>query len=121
MDEVIDRLWAEIEDIVFITRDQFERGLREWDIIPVEIDGASFVTLRRGPEFHVANAGTGRPITTRMIRMCIAPILEQYGFVTTRTPKDDERQCVVNRRFGFKAIGEDEFFTHFRMQGEAKQ
>ncbi len=113
---LIDRLWAQIEPIVFITRDQFVRGLEAWDVTPVEIDGElAFCTLVQGPEFHFTSFGTGHRIMRDMIRSHIEPIIAEHGFVTTRTPKDDNRQTVLNRRLGFKVTREDEFFVHARL------
>lgn len=113
---IIDRLWDQIEPIVFISREEFERGLERWDIEPVEIDGElAFATFTNGPEFHYASFGTGARITRAMIWSRLNPILEQHGFVTTRTPRDDVRQQRINRALGFVEIGSDEFFLTFRM------
>ncbi len=117
MINVIDALWAQIEPIAFITREQFVHGLKEWDIETVEIGGElAFAALTKGPEFHFASFDTGAPITLRMIKARIDPLLDRYGFVTTMTPKDDSRQHRFNRTFGFKKVGESEFFLHFRLE-----
>jgi hypothetical protein len=113
---ILDALWAEIEPIAFITKEQFARGLDAWEIEPVEIDGElAFVTLTQGPEFHCTSLGIGRPISMAMIRARLEPILDRHGFVTTRTPKSEPRQHRLNLRFGFRAVGEDEFFTIYRL------
>jgi len=110
-DDVGDRLWAQIEPIVFITREQFLAGLTGWDIEAVTIDGRlAFAVLTKGPEFHFASFDTGAPITRAMIRQRLDPIIERHGYVTTRTPKDGaDRQHRFNRAYGFKAVGEDDF------------
>lgn len=116
MTEVVDALWAQIELIVFITREQFTRALSEWEIEPVEIDGRlAFAAITKGPEFHFASFDTGASISLAMIRARIEPILDRHGFVTTRTPRSEARQHRFNKRFGFRITGADEFFTHFRM------
>jgi hypothetical protein len=112
---VIDALWAQIEPIVFITHQQFARGLDAWEIEAVDVDGElAFAVLTRGPEIHFASFGGRTPISRAMIAARIDPLMERYGFVTTRTPKDEGRQHRINRLLGFEAIGADEFFTHFR-------
>lgn len=114
---VIDALWAQIEPIAFITRDQFARGLDAWEVEPVEVDGElAFAALTQGPEFHFTTFGTGHPISLAMIRARLDPILARHGFVTTRTPKDEPRQHRFNRLIGFKVSGEDEHFIHYRLE-----
>jgi hypothetical protein len=120
--EVIDRLWAQAEPIVFISRDQFVRGLEGWDIEAVRIDGRlAFAALTNGPEFHFASFDTGAPVTMAMIRSRLDPIIERHGFVSTRTPKSGaDRQHRFNRAFGFVATGEDEFFVHYRLDSKCR-
>jgi hypothetical protein len=117
---VIDAMWKQAEPQVFITREQFERDLEGWTIEPVERDGVlvgAFVT--RGPELHFATFSVpgGKPVafSLRLIREHLEPLIEQYGFVRTRTPKDATRQHRFNERMGFVAEGESEFFIHYRM------
>ena len=116
-DEIIDALWKPIEPTVYITRDQFMRGLAEWDIHMVTInDHPSFITMTRGTEFHFTSLGTGAPITLAMIRGVLEPIIAAHGCVTTRTPKEGaDRQHRFNRILGFRVVGEDEFHTHYRL------
>lgn len=114
--DIVDRLWAQIESVVFITRDQFARGLERWEIEPVEIGGElAFVGLTQGPEFHFASFDTGARITSEMIRSRLTAIMDRHGFVTTTTPKDEPRQHRLNRRLGFVATGENEFFVSYRL------
>lgn len=114
--DVADALWTQIEPDVYITRDQFMRGLAEWDVEPVEINGElAFAGLTKGPEFHFASFETGAPITLAMIRTRLGAIMDRHGYVTTRTPKEGaDRQHRFNQAFGFQVAGEDEFFVHYR-------
>lgn len=113
---IIDKLWKQLEPIVFITRGQFERGLEAWEIESVEIDGEpAFAVLRNGPEIHWAIFETGTPLTMAMMRDWINPTLDRYGFAVTRTSKEDLRQQRINRRMGCYATGEDEHFIHYRL------
>jgi hypothetical protein len=113
--DVIDRLWAQIEPDVYITREQFVRGLVDWDIEAIRIDGElAFVTLTRGPEFHYTSFGVGK-ISIAMIRLWLAPILDLHGYATTRTLKSEPRQHRLNLRLGCTVTGEDEFTIHYRL------
>jgi hypothetical protein len=113
--EVLDRLWAEVEPAVFITREQWERSLAEWDVQAIHAaDGRlAFVVLTRGPEIHYKSFGV-EPMSLAMLRRWGTPLLERYGYVVTRTAKDDRRQQRVNRRLGAVEVGEDEFFITYR-------
>jgi hypothetical protein len=115
--DVVDRLWDQVEPTVFITREQFVAGLVGWDIEAVLIDGRlAFAVLVKGPEFHFASFDSGTAISRAMIRQRLDPIIERHGFVVTRTPKEGaDRQHRFNKAFGFRAIGEDEFFITYRM------
>lgn len=113
---IVDKLWAQIEPAVFITRGQFERELVAWEIEPVDIDGElAFAVLRNGPEIHWAIFGTGAQLTMVMMRDWINPTLARYGFAVTRTLKEDVRQQRINRRMGCHVTGESEYFIHYRL------
>lgn len=115
MDDVIDALWAQIEPDVYMTKGQFVRGLDDWEIKDYRIDGAlAFVTLTQGPEIHYTTFGIGR-LSIAMIRGWVAPIIERYGYATTKTLKSEPRQHRLNIRIGATVCGEDEFFTHYRL------
>jgi hypothetical protein len=117
IDHVVRLLWQQIEPIVYITREQFERGLAEWDVTAIEVEGKlAFVTLTQGPEFHYTSFDTGTPITLAMIRGWLEPILAKYGYATTRTPKSEPRQHRLNLRLGCTVCDEDEFFIHYRLE-----
>ena len=115
--DVLDALWAKIEPIAFITRDQFARGLERWDVEVMRTnDGEiALVGLTQGSEFHLESFGAGIPMTPKMISARFNPIMERHGCVTTRTPIDGaDRQHRFNRAFGFQEIWRDEFFVHYR-------
>lgn len=118
-DDLMDRIWAQLEPEVFITRAQFERGLDGWEIEPVEIDGElAFVAFTKGPEFHFTSFDAGYPITRDMIWTRLTTIIDKHGFATTRTPKNESpRQHRLNKRLGFVEVGSDEFFIHYRLDG----
>lgn len=116
-DETIDRIWREVEYTVFISRLEFVAGLVGWEILPKKLDGEIVgATLTNGPEFHFVVFGAKKPFTRALMIDCVQPILDKYGFVRTKTPKEDTRQRRFNVAVGFVIESTDEFFTYFRME-----
>jgi hypothetical protein len=112
--DVLDALWAISEPYAYVTREEWERDLAAWDVEPHYVDGKlAFVTLISGPEIHYSSFGVA-PLSVALFRRWVTPIADKYGYVTTRTAKDDPRMQRINRRTGAVVTGEDEFFTHFR-------
>lgn len=99
---------------LFVSRETFARALDGWQINEVKIDGrAAFITAVRGPEFHFSDLGTGRPISRKMIREFLKPIIAEHGYAMTKTPKDDVRQRRFNEKYGFHATACDsEYVTY---------
>lgn len=115
--EIVEQIWRQTEPTVFISRREFLAGLEGWEIVPREIDGEIIgATLTRGPEFHFVTFGFRKSFPAVLIEECLQPIIDQHGFVQTKTPKEDMRQRRFNLLIGFHAEGEDEFYTYFRME-----
>ncbi len=115
--EIMERIWRQMEPSVYISRREFMDGLEGWQITPREINGELIgATLVRGPEFHFVTFGARKMFSPALIVDCLQPIIERHGFVRTRTPKEDVRQCRFNLRIGFCAERDDEFYTYFRME-----
>lgn len=114
--EIIDPLWKKAEPFLFITREQFERGMETLDITPYRFDGElTYVTFVNGPEFHYEVYREGHTLTKGFLREVMRPICLEHGYVTTKTPKHETRQHRFNKTIGFKKTGEDEFNIHYRM------
>lgn len=114
--DVRELIWRQVSEHLFVTREQFMAELDQWEIEPrVLPDGAiAGGVMRKGPAFHFFTFGKVS-ITRQMMREALAPQFERYGYVTTRTPKVDERQHRFNRLMGFVATGEDEYDVHYRL------
>lgn len=113
---VIDRIWEQAEPLLFISKEEFVRNLDGWEIEPVEIDGTvAFATMTKGPAFHCHSFETGQAIPLHMLKAFVQKIIDQYGYATTKTPHEAEKQHRFNRIFGFKKVGEDEFDVHYRI------
>ena len=114
---ILERLWLENEEALYITKQEFMAGFVDWDIAPHYAgDVMVGTTMSKGSEFHFARFTGDWTLTRADIRRYLEPILAQYGCVTTRTPKEDVRQSRFNKILGFVPTGEDEFFTHYRLE-----
>lgn len=114
---ILERLWLANEDALYITKQEFMAGFVDWDIAPHYTgDVMVAATLSKGSEFHFATFGDKWTLTRADIRRYLDPILEQYGCVTTRTPKEDVRQSRFNKILGFVPTGEDEFYIHYKLE-----
>jgi hypothetical protein len=111
-----DLIWERARETLFVTREQFMAGLAEWQVEAVERDGTMIgAVMRKGPEFHFCTTGALARIDRQVIRDVLAPQMERYGYVLTRTPKIDARQHRFNRVMGFVAVGEDRYNVHYRL------
>lgn len=120
MTDLAELLWRKAEPVLFITREAYLEQLADWTIEPVEIDGdVAFVFLIKGPELHYDSFGTGHRIPLKLFADRIWKVVDQHGYLVTRTPKDDIRQQNINRRFGCVVTHEDEFDIHFRLERRA--
>jgi hypothetical protein len=55
-----------------------------------------------------------------LIRGWLAPLLERYGYATTRTPREELRQQRLNVLIGGRVTEESEFFVHFRLDQKCR-
>lgn len=116
LEDLKEALWKKAEPVVFVTREQFLKGLEGWAIEPVEYGGEiGAVVISKGPEMHFQIIGSGNPIPRRIVHAVMQKIIDQHGFALTRTPKEDARQHRFNALIGFKAVGEDAYDIHYRM------
>lgn len=116
-DQVVSRIWDEIGETIYLSRREYVESLTGWDVIPKEIDGEIVgATLSNGPEFHFITFGSKKPFSRSFMTDCVQPIIDKYGFVRTKTPKDDTRQRRFNLAVGFVVESTDEYFTYFRME-----
>ena len=113
----MERLWDKVEPVVFISKDQFLIGLRDWSMDGVSVGGIlAFITIQRGPEFHFHSLNTGLSPTRKQMCDFVGRIIEQYGYADTKTPRNDIRQHRFNKIFGFVKVGEDEYDIHYRIE-----
>lgn len=109
-------LWEKASEVLFVEKEDFLSDLAPWTIVPVEIGSElAVLTLQKGACFHFFSLGTRHPITRRMIFEFLRPIIAEFGYAETRTPKSDTRQHRFNRIFGFQPVGEDAFDVIYRI------
>lgn len=115
-EDIVEKIWQQVNPTIFASRQDFVSGLEGWDIVPRDIDGSTIgATLTRGPEFHFVTFGLRKTFPSSLISECLQPILDKHGFVVTRTPKDDIRQRRFNALIGFRVMSEDEYYVNFHM------
>lgn len=82
-------------------------GLRDFRAIAV---GDRALLLVRGPEVHVfvPSAWRGRAFSKRVVRAMLLPLLNHYGYITTRLALDDQPGRIdLVTRLGFKPSWSD--------------
>lgn len=117
MMDVVEHLWNKAEPVFFITKEDFVQNLSKWITLIHHVDGvAAFISIVNGPEFHFESLETGHPLTRKMIKDFLKPIIEQHGYAITRTPMEDEKQQRFNLLLGFKEVGRDEYDVIYRIE-----
>lgn len=115
--EVIDELWRRNEPDLFMTKDDFVEGFKDWHmILEPKFGDPKFVAFVKGAEFHYAALEQHRSLSLRVIRSFLGHVIASAGHALTRTPKDDIRQRRFNEAIGFVVVGEDEFFVHYKIE-----
>lgn len=114
---MIDLLWEKEKDNLYMSKEEFIDSLKDWTITAHIVDGVTVgIVVQRGPEFHFTTFDAKWNLTKTDIRNYLLPLIEQYGFVKTRTPTEDIRQQRFNKLLGFVPDGGDEFFNYYRLE-----
>lgn len=114
---VMDLLWERASQMLFVSREDFERGLEGWSMEVVEVRGVpAYVFVTRGPEFHFHSLGNFNSLRLKEFGIAIQKLIDQHGYAETRTPRHETTQRRVNERFGFFQVGEDDLDVHFRIE-----
>lgn len=90
-------------------------SLDGWTIRTAQRGGADVAfVISRGPELHFVSIAEGGAMSRRNIIEAIAPILAEYGYVTTRTP---HAECEHRLRFalGFSVTWQDENYSYWAL------
>lgn len=112
---LVDLLWDKACENLYISREEFERSLDGWSIKPILLEGEEIgAALRRGTEFHFA-LFKKRVIPRSLVVKVFMPQLDEFGYLTTRTPRHEERQQRFNERFGFVQVGGDDLDIYYRL------
>lgn len=115
---LLDELWEKASEKLYMERETFNMSLVGWSVEPMMLSGERVgIMMKKGPEFHFTLLGTRRAMPLRAIKEWLDPQLEEYGYVSTKTPKHEIRQQRFNERIGFFRVGEDELDIHYRYEG----
>ncbi len=113
---MIDQMWGQVKDTLYITREQFEKSLEGWTITPFYNPALFGVVMNQGPSFHFMIFGPWK-CTKEILRQFPGSLIEKYGYAETFTPIEDERQHRFNKRVGFIETRRDDNFVHYRIEG----
>lgn len=69
------------------------------------------VAFTKGTEFHFAATGTFR-FKRKLMQQQMQPLMDVYGFLTTRVQHSDIQSQRINKLFGFKPTWADEHFQY---------
>ena len=118
MSAIEDAIWDKVKEQISTGKQTFMGVLSEWLVTPIMIDGVlAFATVTREREFHFVSFGHKKRLSFKMGREWLTPILDRYGSVITKTPKDDLRQRRFNEAVGFVPCGEDGQFVNYVLYG----
>lgn len=86
-----------------------------WTVHTAQRDGAvvGFV-ITRGPEIHCLPLIDGKSLTRRNILEHILPLIEQFGYATTRVPKTETNHR-LRTALGFEQTWSDHECTYFAL------
>lgn len=89
-------------------------SLEGWDAVPLVIDNKHAGTLIvRGMEVHFAFTERPTICVRRVGREMLAPVLDRFGMLTTKVPKDMIASKRFVQRVGFKPTWQDEDFDYY--------
>jgi hypothetical protein len=90
-----------------------EKNLDGWIQRPAFRNGVQVgATIQRGPEMHMISFSDGKAMSRKNIVEHLAPVLDQYGYVTTRVPKAEEDHR-LRTKLGFEFTWEDDQYTYW--------
>ena len=115
---VIDLIWDNVKDDLFVSKEEFVRALDGYAIVPEFNDAKEMigVVVHKGPSFHFMVFGPKWHLTKAMLAKWPGSLIDQYGYAETHTPIDDERQHRFNRRVGFVETKRDERYVYYRIE-----
>lgn len=98
-----------------IPEEQHAQTLDGWDVSIAQRNGEdAYMVLIKDCEVHMASMSHRRAITRKNARELLAPVLEEYGWVTTRFPLGaiDHKLC---DRLGFLHTWDDDRYSYFAL------
>lgn len=101
-----------------VSKPQLLKELADWEVVPAEVDGQHVATaILKGPEIHFALVPGWRPQVCYRgaIKAFLGPLLERYGFLTTRVLFGRTAQKAFIRRLGFEKTWSDENFEYYML------
>lgn len=113
---LLEPIVAAIRKGTAIPRQEIEKYLADWDVIPVITDSVHAATvIAKGTEVHIALATGYKPKTCKrgVIKQFLKPLFDKYGFVTTRVLHSRLNEKRFVERVGFKPTWSDTEFQYY--------
>lgn len=86
-----------------------------WRIVTATRNGEDVAHVyTRGPEIHIETLVQGRALTRRNIIEHLAPLIEEFGYATTRVPIA-ETNHKLREKLGFVQTWNDDNFTYWAL------
>ena len=97
-------VYGAVSNRISLSRDEFIAQLKQWELKPVEVDGAlAAVVMVKGNEVHVAVKPDckGKWLKRSVIKRMLAPILDEYGEIVTSVSFGNDNGREFVERLGF--------------------
>lgn len=108
----------DIQEDTGLSRYDIMNALHDWDAIPGCIDGVQVAAIiKKGTEVHFAieKAYRKKTICRHRAREFLAPLMEEYGYITTKLLHKYKGQQRFIERIGFKKTWSDDRFNYFML------
>ena len=115
---VVDKIWDELKDVLYISKEQYIKSLDGYAIVPEFNDDGQMIgaVIHKGPHFHFILFGIKWKLTKAMLAKWPGSLIEEYGYAETMTPVEDTRQQRFNKRIGFVETKRDANYIYYKIE-----
>lgn len=115
---ILEKIWNTVKDTLYITKEQFERSLAAFEILPEYTKEGDLIgaVIQNKASFHFVVFGIKWSLNKELLARWPGKIIEQYGYAETYTPLEDTRQHRFNKRIGFFETHRDDKYVYFRIE-----
>jgi len=111
VDEILERYLETLD----IDLNGAKANLHGWDVKIATRTGEDVaICISKGPEFHFVPLVVGKAMSRKNIIEALEPIMNEYGYVTTRVPVCEENHK-LRLKLGFVKSWEDNDFSYWAL------